>query len=187
MRVITGTARGHSLKSPKGLNTRPTSDKVKESIFNILGYIDEEDVILDLFSGSGGIGIEFLSRGAKTSYFIDSDSNSIKTIKENLKNTKFLEKTFVYKNDVDRAIKILGNKNMEFDYIFMDPPYNKEYVVSTLENISKEKLLKKEGKVIVEHETKLELPNECFGIVKVDIRKYGDTSVSFYMNKEDLD
>ena len=83
MRVITGICRGHKLKAPKGLNTRPTSDKVKESIFNILGYIDEDSVVLDLFSGSGAVGIEFLSRGAKTCYFIDDNINSIKTIKEN--------------------------------------------------------------------------------------------------------
>ncbi|AFS78670.1 RNA methyltransferase, RsmD family [Gottschalkia acidurici 9a] len=184
MRVITGIARGHSLKSPKGLNTRPTSDKVKESIFNILGYIDEKSTVLDLFSGSGGIGIEFLSRGAETCYFVDSDINSIKIIKENLSNTRLLEKSLVYKNNVNRAIKILGSKKIRFDYIFLDPPYAKEHVMSTLENISEENLLNKEGKIIVEHETKLELPNQSHGFVKADYRKYGDTSVSFYTYEE---
>ncbi len=185
MRVITGSARGHALKAPKGENTRPTSDKVKESVFNIIGFIDDESIVLDLFSGSGSMGIEFLSRGAKTCYFIDADSNSIKIIKENLEKTKLVEKALVYKNDVERAIKVLGNKHIEFDYIFLDPPYNKECVTKTLENINNEKLLKKTGEIIIEHETKLELPDSCYDFKKTDYRKYGDTSVSFYSKEEE--
>ena len=186
MRVITGSARGHVLKAPKGENTRPTSDKVKESLFNIIGYIDEDSVVLDLFSGSGAIGIEFLSRGAKFCYFIDTDSSSIKIIKENLEKTKLSEKSLVYKNDVERAIKTLGNRRIEFDYIFLDPPYNKECVTNTLENINTEKLLKKTGEIMVEHETRLELPDSCYGFIKTDYRKYGDTSVSFYKIEEEI-
>lgn len=184
MRVITGSARGHTLKAPKGDNTRPTSDKVKESIFNIIGFIDEEDVVLDLFSGSGGMGIEFLSRGARSCYFIDEDTNSVKIIRENLEKTKLTEKALVYKNSVDRAIKILGSKKIKFDYIFLDPPYNKDYVIKTLENISHENLLTDSGKVIIEHETKLELLDKYCDLVEIDYRKYGDTSVSFYKKEE---
>lgn len=185
MRVITGSARGHTLKAPKGDNTRPTSDKVKESIFNIIGFIDEEDIILDLFSGSGGMGIEFLSRGAKSCYFIDEDANSIKIIKENLVKTKLIDKSLVYKNSVDRAIKILGNKNLKFDYIFLDPPYDRNYVVKVIKNIVDENLLSDSGKVIIEHETKLELLDKYYNLFKADYRKYGDTSVSFYKKEEE--
>ncbi|KNF08761.1 16S rRNA (guanine(966)-N(2))-methyltransferase RsmD [Gottschalkia purinilytica] len=184
MRVITGKVRGFKLKSPKGLNTRPTSDRVKESIFNILGYISEDSIVLDLFSGSGNVGIEFLSRGAKKCYFIDGDANSIKVINENLKNTKFTDQAFIYKNNVSKAISILGKKSLKFDYIFMDPPYEKGYILPALENIYTENLLKKEGKIIIEHETKLELPNKHLSFIKIDTRKYGGTSVSFYTNEE---
>lgn len=185
MRVITGLARGHALKAPKGENTRPTSDKVKESIFNIMGLIDESSIVLDLFSGSGAVGIEFLSRGAKQCYFIDSDANSIKIIKENLKKTKLEKQALIYKNQVDKAIKVLGSRKLKFDYIFLDPPYNKELVKSTLEKINCEKLLNCEGLIIIEHETKLVLEDKYCELVKIDYRKYGDTSVSFYRKEED--
>ncbi len=180
MRVITGSARGSVLKAPKGENTRPTSDRVKESLFNIIGYINEEDVVLDLFSGSGGIGIEFLSRGAKSCYFIDEDQNSINVIKANLEKTRLLDRSLIYKNSVDRAIRTLASKNSKFNYIFLDPPYNKDYVEGTLGNISRENLLSESGKVIIEHESRLELKNSYFDLIKVDCRKYGDTSISFY-------
>ena len=184
MRVITGSARGHNLKAPKGENTRPTSDRIKEALFSIIGMIDDGSTVLDLFSGSGAIGIEFLSRGAKLAYFIDSDSESIKVIKENLEKTRLIEKSLVYKNNVEKAIKTIGNKHIDFDYIFLDPPYNKELVIKTLENINNEKLLKNNGIIIIEHETRLELPDKIFNIIKVDYRKYGDTSISFYRFEE---
>ena len=185
MRVITGSARGHKLKAPTGENTRPTSDRVKESLFNILGIIAEEDVVLDLFSGSGGIGIEFLSRGANFAYFVDENEESVKIINDNLVKTKLADKALVYKDKVDRAIKKLAVKDIRFDYIFLDPPYNKEIVVETLENLIQEKLLKKTGQVIIEHETKLELPDKFKNLIKTDYRKYGDTSISFYRSEED--
>ncbi len=185
MRVITGSARGHVLKAPKGENTRPTSDKVKESLFNIIGYIDEDSVVLDLFSGSGGMGIEFLSRGANECHFIDSNESSIKIIKENLEKTKLIDKSLVYKNSVDRAIKTLASKKIKFDYIFLDPPYDKALVIKTLEEINSAKLLKDDGEIIIEHETRLELVDQYFELIKTDYRKYGDTSISFYRKGED--
>lgn len=185
MRVITGSARGHALKAPTGENTRPTSDRIKESLFSILGMIDDEDIVLDLFSGSGAIGIEFLSRGARSAYFVDADEESIKIIDKNLKKTKLADKSLVYKNKVNKAIKNFGTKGLKFDYIFLDPPYNKEIVVETLEAITDENLLKDTGKVIIEHETKLELPDKLNFLTKVDYRKYGDTSISFYRSEEE--
>lgn len=184
MRVITGSARGHNLKAPKGENTRPTTDRIKEALFSIIGIIDESSTVLDLFSGSGAIGIEFLSRGAGSACFIDSDSESVKIIKENLEKTKLIEKSVVYKNGVEKGIKTLGNKDMKFDYIFLDPPYNKELVMKTLENINNKNLLKNNGVVIIEHETRLDLPEKSFNLVKADYRKYGDTSISFYRFEE---
>ncbi|WP_425448943.1 16S rRNA (guanine(966)-N(2))-methyltransferase RsmD [Dethiothermospora halolimnae] len=185
MRVITGIAKGHRLKAPKGLKTRPTTDRVKESIFNILGSISPDALILDLFSGSGNVGIEFLSRGGKECYFIDSGLQSIKTINENLKNTRLNTKGQVYKNNVNRAIGALGNNNKRFDYIFMDPPYEKDLVIPTLEKIYKQEILKKSGIIIIEHETKKILPDSLYNLIKFDMRNYGGTSVTFYSIEED--
>lgn len=180
MRVITGKAKGHKLKSPKGLKTRPTTDRIKESVFNIIGDILPDSTALDLYSGTGSIGIEFLSRGAKLCYFIDNDPTSIKVINENLQKTSLKDQAYVYKNDVHSAIKILSRKGLSFDYIFMDPPYGKDLVIQTIENIFKLGIIKKKGIIIAEHETELELPTHILGFAKSDSRNYGSTTVTFY-------
>lgn len=184
VRVITGKVKGHRLKSPKGLNTRPTSDRVKESIFNIIGRISEDSSVLDLFSGSGNIGIEFLSRGAKECYFIDQDTDSIKAIKENLNSTRLTSQAYVYKNDVIDAISLLGRKGIKFNYIFMDPPYEKNLVLATLEKIQESELLSNTCLVVIEHESKSVLPDNFHRFIKCDYRKYGSTSVTFYKFEE---
>lgn len=184
MRVITGKAKGCKLKAPKGLSTRPTSDRVKESVFNILGEIPNNSKVLDLYAGSGGIGIEFLSRGAQVSYFIDNSIESIKIIKQNLKSTKLLQQAHVYKNDVHRAIRILSKRNIKFQFVFLDPPYEKNLAITTVEEICRNNILAEMGKIIIEHETKALLPDEIFNLEKYDQRKYGGTTVSFYKFKE---
>ncbi|MTI47712.1 16S rRNA (guanine(966)-N(2))-methyltransferase RsmD [Sporosalibacterium faouarense] len=186
MRVITGKAKGKRLKAPKGLSTRPTTDRVKESLFNIIGLIPEDSLVLDLFSGSGNVGIEFLSRGALECYFIDNDFNSIKIIKENLENTKFISQANVFKNSVGSAIKVLGKKSKKFHYIFMDPPYEKNLVVPSLESICDEDLLVNDGIVIIEHESKTELPDKIKNITTFDTRRYGDTTITFYKHEEEM-
>ncbi|KPU28260.1 methyltransferase [Caloranaerobacter sp. TR13] len=180
MRVITGTAKGHKLKVPKGLSVRPTTDRIKESLFNILGNDLENCVVLDLFAGSGSIGIEFLSRGAKKCYFIDNSIISIKTIKENLIKTNLIDKSYVYKNIAEKAIKKLGARGVKFDYIFMDPPYEKGLVIPTLEVIAAENLLEEEGVIIIEHESSLDLSDEIISFVKVRENNYGSTKITFY-------
>ena len=120
MRVISGSVRGRKLKEPTGDHIRPTSGKVKESIFNIIQFDIEGRRVLDLFAGTGQLGIEALSRGAKSAVFIDSYTNSIKLIKENLKICGFTEKADVFSGD---ALRYLENKE-KFDIIFIDPPYD---------------------------------------------------------------
>lgn len=178
MRVITGVAKGHKLKAPKGMNTRPTTDRIKENLFNIIGDINTDSLILDLFAGSGNIGIEFLSRGAKKCYFIDSNISSYKIILENIDKTKFNDKSEVYKNTYDRVLKTLGNKTIKFDYIFLDPPYNKGLVENAVNLIEKYDLLAKDALIIIEHEKSLNLSE--FNIkYNIKTRNYGDTSISF--------
>ncbi len=185
MRVITGKAKGRKLKAPKGLDVRPTTDRVKESVFNIIRNIPEDSFVLDLYSGSGNVGIEFLSRGAKECYFIDLSGISIKTIKENLTHTKLSDQAYVYNNDVISAIRILGKKNKKFDFIFMDPPYGKNHVMPTLEEINEQEILNPSGMIIIEHEVQITFPDDLFNFSKIDARIYGSISVTFYRNKEE--
>lgn len=125
MRVIAGTARSMPLKTPKGNDTRPTTDRIKETLFNMIqGYIPD-GIFIDVYSGSGGIGIEALSRGARHAYFIDNDSESIKCINENLKFTKLDEKATVLKQDALSALNLIHEKSA--DVIFADPPYEGGY------------------------------------------------------------
>lgn len=187
MRVITGKSKGNKLIAPKGLHTRPTSDKVKESIFNILGDIKDDALVLDLFAGSGNVGIEFLSRGASKCYFIDNDANSIKSVKENLERTRLVSQAFVYKNTAEKAINSLGSRGILFDYIFLDPPYEREILIPIIEKISNNNLLKNKGIIIVEHESKLNLPENIKSFIKNDSRKYGGTTISFYIQGRLID
>lgn len=178
MRIIAGEMKGFKLKAPKGIETRPTSDRVKESLFNIIGYVESSSRVLDLFSGSGNIGLEFLSRGAEEVYFIDNDPDSIKTIKENSKKCKVENRSHIFKNDVFKAIEVLNRKRVKFDYIFLDPPYNRGIGEKVIEKISNLDILKCDGLIIVEHEKDSKL-KENFKIKVIDNRLYGTTELTF--------
>ena len=125
MRIVAGKNKGNILKSPKDLSIRPTSQKVREALFDILRTDIEETFFLDLFAGTGAVGIEALSRGAKKVIFIDKEVKCIKIIKENLERTKNSQNAFVYKIDFLAGLKLLAKKNYLLDYIFLDPPYSK--------------------------------------------------------------
>lgn len=180
MRVISGNKKGHILKRPKNSNIRPTQDRVKESLFNILGYIPGTSQVLDLFSGSGSIGIEFLSRGAKECHFIDNSKESIRTIKKNLTCTKLTSKAFVYKVDAFMAMKKFSKKGIKFDYIFVDPPYFKGFEDSILEELCNTKIIKENGIIIIEHSKKNILKDSVNYLIKNDSRNYGDKCLTFY-------
>ena len=133
MRVIAGTARSLPLKTPEGMDTRPTTDRIKETLFNMLQPYLAECVFVDLFSGSGGIGIEALSRGAKKAYFIERESRAIACIQQNLAFTKLAERGIVIKQDVLAALS--GIREEQADVIFMDPPYRQEHEKRVLEQL----------------------------------------------------
>lgn len=182
MRVISGKKKGHRLKAPKGKDTRPTEDRIKESLFNILGDIDKDSTVLDLYAGSGSIGIEFLSRGANEAYFVDNSPQSIKAIKENLVHTGLEESANIIKADAKKSINILANKGIFFDYIFMDPPYGRNLIVKVLEQIWEKGILNGLGIIILEHEKELVLEDKVYGFTKLDHRDYGSKSLTFYIN-----
>ena len=149
MRVIAGSARRLLLKTPKGITTRPTSDQIKETLFNMLmPYLGDID-FLDLFSGSGGIGIEALSRGARECVFVENNREAIKCIKENLQNTHFEDKSKLFEMDVLSALGRLEGKQT-FDIIFMDPPYNNSYEEAVLRYLSKSSLVNEDTLIVVE-------------------------------------
>ncbi len=180
MRVISGISKGHKLKLPKGQSTRPTEDRIKESLFNILGNLNGDALVLDLFAGSGSIGIEFLSRGVKKTYFIDFSYDSIKVIKENLSHTKLLDRALVYKKDSISAISFLKDKGIKFDYIYIDPPFRDHNLLrSVLNSLKDYQILKDDGLIIIEHEKKLELDKYIEEFEKIDFRNYGNKSITF--------
>ena len=146
MRIISGVARGRKLKEPSGFDIRPTSDMVKESIFNIVQFDIEGRRILDLFAGTGQLGVEALSRGAKSAVFIDSSPAAVKLIKENLKLCGFIDQASVYTRE---ALLFLEN-NEKFDLIFIDPPYDTPLAGKTIQKIIKFDKLDTNGIMICE-------------------------------------
>lgn len=181
MRVISGVSRGHRLKAPKGMVSRPTEDRIKESIFNIIGHIHPDSIVLDLFGGSGSIGIEFLSRGASICYFVDISSASIHAIRENLIHTKLIDGAEIYKMDAVKAIEYLKNKDVYFDFIYLDPPFgNRQFLMKILKSINDNLKLSSRGILIVEHEKELILEDSIFRFKKIDFRRYGNKSITFF-------
>ncbi len=185
MRVISGCARGLKLKSPEGLNTRPTADRIKESLFNIIAPYIYDCSFLDLFSGTGAIGIEALSRGAKDACFVDFDKNSIDVIKQNINLAKFDQKATIYNLSVLDCIDKLHYEDKKFDIIFLDPPYDKDLLLPALKKIEKTKILKKDGFIICEQhikEKELNLQN----LYTYRVKEYKITKMVFleYKNKD---
>ncbi|MGI6113980.1 MAG: 16S rRNA (guanine(966)-N(2))-methyltransferase RsmD [Mahellales bacterium] len=180
LRIIAGTARGRRLKAVKGINTRPTADRVKESLFNIISPAIRDAVVLDLFAGTGNLGCEALSRGAGLVFFVDKSGLSIKTIKDNINSLGFADRARVYKMDVTTFLKSQGSKGPVYNLIFMDPPYGKELLVPTIELISEMNILSDDGMVIAEHSTMDNLPQSIGQLYIQRQKTYGTTAVTFY-------
>ena len=149
MRVIAGSAKRLRLKSLEGLDTRPTTDRIKETLFNMIGPSMYDCVFLDLFSGSGGIGIEALSRGAKEAGFVENNPKAMACIKENLKFTRLEAKALTMTRDVMNALYQLEGEKV-FDFIFMDPPYDRRLEKGVLEYLSDSELIYEDTVIIVE-------------------------------------
>ncbi|RHW36522.1 16S rRNA (guanine(966)-N(2))-methyltransferase RsmD [Neobacillus notoginsengisoli] len=184
MRVVSGICKGRPLKSVPGTGTRPTTDKVKEAIFNMIGPFFSGGTGLDLYAGSGGLGIEALSRGLDQVIFVDRDPKAVMTIKENIKACSFEEQTEVYRTDSQRALKALKKRSLEFDYIFLDPPYKKQQLISLLERISDDERLKLDGKIICEHGKEVKLPETVGSLNRIKDEIYGIIAISIYAFRE---
>lgn len=175
MRVIAGELKGRQLKPVPGRTTRPTTDKVKEAVFQVLGPFFSGGAALDLFAGSGGLGIEALSRGIDSCIFIDSYPKAIHTIHENIKTVGKEDQTEVFRNEATRALNAMKKRGLQFDLIFLDPPYGKADYGKLLNLMIELELVKKDGIVYCEHDAKEKMPleNEGFSIMKQDV--YGST------------
>ncbi len=176
MRVITGTARGTNLKAPDGLSTRPTGDKVKQALFNIIQYDIAGDV-LDLFAGSGQLGIEALSRGANRAVFVDEGRAAISVIRENLRRTHLEEKAEVYCCDY---LTYLSRCKKTFRLIFLDPPYAEKYLENALKRISEIDILEESGIIITERPLGKPLDEEFEGLERSKDYIYGKTAIALF-------
>jgi len=181
MRVISGKSRGKKLVSLEGDNTRPTLDRVKEALFNIIQNNIQDAVILDLFAGSGALGIEALSRGAKEVVFCDKVLEAVKVIKKNIEATNNLEKSTIINKDFNWVLESLDNQNKRIDIVFLDPPYKTNFAIIALQKIIMSDLLTEDGIIVMETDD-ITKENEIVKIKNAEIfdkRKYGSVWLIF--------
>ncbi|MDR5586931.1 MULTISPECIES: 16S rRNA (guanine(966)-N(2))-methyltransferase RsmD [Clostridium] len=185
MRIISGKARGRKLIPPASMETRPTLDRVKEAMFSMIqGYIPDSNVI-DVFAGTGSLGLEAASRGAKEVYLIDKSSETFPLLKENIKNLKFDDFCFALNMDSYEALRKLSNQGKVFDLIFIDPPYCKEMIPEAIKIIKENNVLNENGIIVTKIDTIEEIYDGYEDIILTRSRKYGNTTVCFYAYKED--
>lgn len=180
LRVISGTAKGHKLKTLDNQNTRPTADRVKESLFNIIsGYI-KGAFVLDLYAGTGNLGIEALSRGAEFCVFIDKSTQCDKIIYDNLVHTKLVDFAKIIVDDVIKGLNKALLFKSKFDIIFIDPPYSKDFIPFTLDTIVSNSMLSEGGIIIAERNINDVIPDNISHLSLFREQKYGDTILGFY-------
>ena len=186
MRVIAGSARSLKLIAPEGDDTRPTLDRVKESMFNIIQGEIQDSIVLDLFSGCGAIGLEFASRGANRVVLCDNSKEACNIIKKNIEKTHLNSKVELYNMDFKGCISTIATK--EFDIIFLDPPYASKYVYEALKEMQKTKIIKEETLIIIETDEEERIENEIkdleFQII--DKRKYGRAAILILKKSKEL-
>jgi 16S rRNA (guanine(966)-N(2))-methyltransferase RsmD len=179
MRIIAGSLKGRRLAPVRGL-IRPTGAKVREAIFNILGEAVLEAKVLDLFAGTGALGIEALSRGAKEAVFVEDHSEALKVLRRNLEHLDLLGRTRVLPVPVLSALKKLAVQGENFDLAFLDPPYGGEKAVAALNALAAAAIMAPAAWVVAEHSRRDHLPEAAGRLERRELRRYGDTQVAFY-------
>ena len=181
MRIIGGTHRGRTIKMP-GKNARPTQDRVREAIFNVIRDRVPESAVLDLYAASGAFGLEALSRGALSCVFVDNNSKCIKTTKSNISSLGYSsEFTQLFRKDALKSIDAFAKEARSFDIIFMDPPYYEDRAKNCLIKIGACDILAPHGFVVAEHSTNDLMPEKTGVLTLFKQKRYGDTRVSFYL------
>ncbi len=181
MRVIGGKARCKRLKAPRGKNTRPITAMIKEALFNVIGPDVAGSRWLDLFAGSGAVGIEALSRGACQAVFIDADKIAAEIIRDNLMNCGLEREAEVYRNDVFRATRLLEKRSKHFDYIYIDPPFtNEDIFIPVLKDLAASQLLDEDGTLIIRTPRRFKVPVKISGMVCNRSDNYGESTLHYY-------
>ena len=186
MRIISGTARGRRLHTPKNSRVRPTADRVKEAIFNIIGNMIgsyEKIRVLDIFAGTGNLGIEALSRGAESAVFIENHRDSVALITSNLKLTNFAAISRIVQKNAPAALDLLSLEGQPFHLIFLDPPYEQGLTEQTLNALGSSPLIDDRTIVVAEFSTRENIPSSFGWLHETDRRTYGDTVVSLLVTK----
>lgn len=184
MRIISGIARGTKLYTLDGINTRPTLDRIKEPLFNILNFDLQDAIVLDLFAGSGALGLEAISRGAKKTIFCECNRNAANIIEKNIEKTRFKEKSLLIRNDFEIALKQIENDGMKLDIVFLDPPYKTDLILKSLKRIIDLDVLNTDAIIVLETDEPDRIQNEIkdLNVNIFDKRKYGRVSLIF-LNK----
>jgi 16S rRNA (guanine966-N2)-methyltransferase len=183
VRIISGSAGSRRLRAPAGAGTRPTADKVRQAIFNILGPPPAEAAVLDLFAGAGGLGLEALSRGAARAVFVDQAPAALRCLRDNVAALEAAAQSEIVAGEGLRALRKLGAAGRRFHWIFVDPPYASDLAARALAEIARHGLLAEGGVAVIEHDRRH--PTDAPpGLVQADRRRYGDTEVSFYRRGE---
>jgi len=185
MRIVSGSAGGLHLQVPKGHKIRPTADQVREAIFNILAsrFALTDIAVLDLFAGTGALGIEALSRGARFAVFIDASPEAQRVIQVNLHTTGFRRQGRIIRAYVPKGMKVAAEQGLRFAGVFLDPPYGEGLVEKTLQFLASSSILESEAWVVAEHEAQEEPAESYPSLVLTDRRRYGTTGVSFYQRQ----
>jgi len=179
LRIIAGQFKGRNLARIQGRNIRPTSDRVREAIFNILARKPNGSAVLDLFCGSGALGLEALSRGARTAVFIDIDDKSLAVLRKNISLCCVAALTRTIRWDIEKDLNCLHSNELIFDLVFMDPPYKLDVIQQTLQHLIQRQLLAQRAIVVVEHSINANVDPKGTGLIVVDHRQYGRTTVTF--------
>jgi len=179
MKVISGTLKGRNILGYNIDGTRPTMDRVKESLFATIQDYIKDSTILDLFAGSGNLGIEAISNGAKHCYFIDNSKEAINTIKNNIQNLNIKDKSTITLSDWKKALNDFSNKNIKFDLIFIDPPYDYNVYEKILDKVNTLDILNDNGLIILEHHN-LKIKDKYNSLTLYKEKKYGNKSVNIY-------
>lgn len=181
MRVIAGSAKGKRLKAPSGKETRPITDMIKEALFNVIGPNIQDARFLDLFAGSGSVGIEALSRGAAALIFVDNNPAAVRIIYENLDNCGFEDHYEVYCNDVLRALTVLHKNQVKFDYIYVDPPFTVEGIFTdVMKKLDQVDIIKPNGTVIIRTRRHKPLPEKFSRLKRYRLNYYGESAMHYY-------
>lgn len=177
MRIIAGDLRGRKLITPKDSRVRPTTDKVKEAIFNMIAPYLEDAVILDLFAGTGNLGLESISRGAKFCYFGDRSKESLELIKENIAHCKVELQTKVLQGEFERILNKIPEKAQ---VIFLDPPYGTGFIEKSLKLIAEKELLAQDGIIVAEHGAREQIDGQSLGFYTIKEKKYGTIVITVF-------